>query len=225
MGKKVILETTIPFSGFYNSVHEDALDRAIDQAFSDDSGTPYQSLVNKAHDCAEWGLIFHTYAVEYAKNFGVRFGLKSLKFCELNSPREYNFTTDRIFCKISLAEVKRIFRAVDKDNLRREITKRFTSRDGFISFYLNDLAAWPSDLTKWDPNHVGTLLRAYTEQETGEELRGYHEMDEVCGDFWDDTCGTIISDNLKDADRLYKISHYLRSREERVYGRERNSSL
>lgn len=85
------------------------------------------------------------------------------QFADMSSPREYNFTTDRLFATASRAFARRLWKRSKADNhetLRHVIRERFTSRDGFISHYSNDLDAWPRDLRDWDHNELGTLLAA-----------------------------------------------------------------
>jgi hypothetical protein len=94
----------IPFAGFYESVHDGALDDALRQMFADDTGDcwePFENLMYKAHDSISWGLVRRAYAEEYAKRFADFVGLESLKFEALSSPREYNFSTDRVFTWVS----------------------------------------------------------------------------------------------------------------------------
>ena len=98
-----------------------------------------------------------------AANEEVGFDL-GLTFDEMVSPREYNFTTDRIFMSIprnSVAKLFRISRAENHTKLREAIKDRFTSYDGFRSFYSNDLNDWlRKPLSSWDHNEIGTLLAA-----------------------------------------------------------------
>lgn len=85
------------------------------------------------------------------------------KFSIMTSPREYNFTTDRLFVTASMAFVKRLWKRSKADNhdtLCKVIAERFTSRSGFISHYPNCLDDWPRDLADWDYNQLGTLLIA-----------------------------------------------------------------
>lgn len=87
-----------------------------------------------------------------------------LQFVAIDSPRYYNFSTDRLICNISLTTLRRIFTLSRADGHARfaaEIRRRFTSRDGFISFYSNRLADWlEKPLADYDHNEAGTLLAA-----------------------------------------------------------------
>lgn len=87
-----------------------------------------------------------------------------LQFESMDSPREYNFTTDRIFCHIPLKTVRALFKiskAENHERLKAAIYERHTSRSGFISFYGNDLESWlKKPLQEWDHNEIATLLNA-----------------------------------------------------------------
>ena len=157
--------TTIPFSGFYNSLHEGGLDQTLEQMFSDrDTGCHRnEGLEGRAIDECRWGLVHTTYALNYANALAAQFKI-AMKFESLQSPKEYNFTTDRIFCEIELDEVKRIRAATDEKAFRDKIRERFTSCDGFISSYSNDLDEW-DEIETWDHNEVGTLIAAYIEEQ------------------------------------------------------------
>lgn len=93
-------------------------------------------------------------------------GIKlNAKFSGLDSPRSYNFTTDRIFVKIPLRAVKELYKLVGVEKLGSAIKERFTSYDGFMSFYDNSLEAWPKNLNEWDCNQVGILLDCLTKNQ------------------------------------------------------------
>lgn len=207
------METTIPFDGFYESEHSANLDYALESIFSNDHGEVNSSLFLKANDLIEWQRVFLAYSQRYVSNFASLFGLTTLKFVELSSPREYNFTTDRIFCSIDLEEVKSIFEKVDENLLRERIAARFTSRSGFVSYYPNTLEEWPSDLSEWDINQVGTLLEAMV----------YADYDNGRMDFMEDSlelCFNLIT-NLgsisPSLERLFIINDYLRHRHDRAF--------
>ena len=150
----------IPFSGFYNSIHDGNLDDALSQSFSDESGNPYDGLVSRAFDLINWQAVQQAYAKGYAENFGQAFNIKGLIFDELNSPREYNFTTDRVFVKFPLSEVFRIKRETPRAMLEDQAREMFTSRSGFISHYSPDVKSW-GPVSTWDHNQLLALISAY----------------------------------------------------------------
>lgn len=87
-----------------------------------------------------------------------------MTFESMDSPREYNFATDRVYGNIPALTMRRLFkRSRDDDHatLAEVIRERFTSRSGFISGYSNDLETWlAKPLAEWDHNELGTLLIA-----------------------------------------------------------------
>lgn len=90
--------------------------------------------------------------------------LGSFKFESMDSPREYNFTTDRVYVTCPLAVIDSLYAGIDVAKLQATIEARHTSRDGFCSFYSNDLETWQdkaSDgLAELDHNELGTILSA-----------------------------------------------------------------
>ena len=89
-----------------------------------------------------------------------------MTFESMDSPREYNFATDRVYGEIPLKVLREIFRrskAEKHETLAAIIGARFTSYDGFASFYSPDLDSWlakAGPLAGWDHNELGTLLIA-----------------------------------------------------------------
>jgi hypothetical protein len=211
------MKTTIPFSGFYYSVHDQELDYILEQCFSNDCGDVYNSLAQSAHDNADWFSIHSGYAKLYTEAFAKEFELETVKFKKLDSPKYYNFETDRIFCEINISEVNRLYKTVCKKVLEDRIQERFTSRDGFISFYPNELAKWPNKLEDWDINQVGTLIEAYTVHVEPEFLHNQFKEYDLLEDY---RCNGVIEnllyENIENAERLDKIYRYLRDREDRI---------
>ena len=220
--KAMKLETTIPFSGFYESIHSSLLDDAQESILHNDHGDIISSeLADKFWVAFNYSQALNYYAKEYCEVFAHELGLETLEFKELTSPKYYNYTTDRIFASIDLDEVKSIYKKTDKKLLREEIKNRFTSYSGFISHYPNDLDEWPTDLADWDCNHVGTLLEVYFKQENDDNsysdleynlLDNAHEIAMYAIDH------ALSQDENKEALRIANIASYLRTRENRMEG-------
>ena len=205
------LLTTIPFSGFYESLHSSAIDDSINQEFTYDDGMVNNDLAYRAWDNADFGAIRNEYAKEYAKSFGYELGIKSLSFESLKSPREYNFTTDRIFCEIDYSELYGIVKTFDLAEFSAFVRERFTSRDGFISYYSANLADW-GKIESWDHNQCGTALEFYANQENGSEFDGWAENaimeDSLCNGFLSE----LIWNNCPEMQRLHRVFEYLNKR-------------
>lgn len=88
-----------------------------------------------------------------------------LTFAAMESPREYNFQTDRVFANIPVSVVAKLWaisRAEGHVTLSRVASERHSGRDGFISFYSSDISDW-GPVKTWDHNQLETLLIAACE--------------------------------------------------------------
>lgn len=163
------LEIGLPFfSGFYESIHSSNFDREEEWIIEEYEGKTWDDF-DFAHD-------YLGYCKSYVKQVNSILGL-NLEFVELTSPREYNFSTDRIFCTITKKDLKKISTALDTETMKDLVKRRFTSRDGFHSFYSSDINEWKEKkLEDWDYNELGTLLEAYV------EISGNDDLDYQCAE-------------------------------------------
>ena len=161
--------TTIPFAGFYGSKYSGELDhvqeRFVEYEVEKNPGLNPDIPNEALWHCADYGKAYDHIARAYVDHFNQylidEYELDlGLKFESMQSPKFYNFETDRIFCEISEENVRKLRSAVSDPALRHAIKERFTSCDGFISSYDNDLDDWSTDLLTWDHNELGTLLVA-----------------------------------------------------------------
>lgn len=205
--------TTIPFSGFYYSLHDSAIDSALESVFSDDSGNVRQEIMHHVFDATDWRTVHNAYAAEYAATFAHEFKLP-LQFESMKSPREYNFSTDIIYCTISAADAARLFAACDKTILDKIARETFASRDGFMSFYEPDFTEW-GDIPTWDHNQLGVLIRAHV-TEQNPDFDQWAEFDLMenaqCNGVIDNW---IFESNPEKLNRLANINRYLNKREGR----------
>jgi hypothetical protein len=203
----------IPFAGFYDSMYDAQIDSAREFHAENELDRQREEKIAPAlessdfdailFDCADYGKMHQALARQFLERFTDRvsdmIGIPLvLSFAEMTSPREYNFETDRIFAHVPMATVQAMYDAVDRDVLAEEISERFTSRSGFISFYSNGAQDWhDKPLTAWDANELGTLLRALIRQhaddpETAENDTESAILDDMCdkSDFSDalETC-------------------------------------
>lgn len=191
--QETLTEIELPFCGFYCSPADDRLDNDAKQYFDkEDDGddhTPDDFYV----DFNEWASIRLNYAQTYTDCFETwldDLDIKlDLKYSGMSSPKEYNFSTDRIFANVPLSQMIKLYRALDKNVLRETIEKRFTSYDGFISYYSNDLDEWIKEkpLKEWDCNQWGAvLLAAIGDNEIleWEILDNDYGYETICNDIW-----------------------------------------
>jgi len=137
---KDLVKIQIPFSGFYESIHDSNIDRALEDGFNYNRETDEDQEVPE--EVWEADIDRHAIRVEYCKSFVAALGNEhdlTLTFDEMTSPREYNFSTDKIYCLIPREEINKIRKEVEAhEDYPQLIKNRFTSRDGFMSFYSND---------------------------------------------------------------------------------------
>lgn len=204
---------TIPFSGFYYSLHDSALDSALESVFSDDSGNTRDAILYAAQDATDWRQVQHRYAAEYAAALAEEFNLP-LQFESVKSPKEYNFSTDIIYCTISAENAALLFDTCDKIILAKIARETFTSRSGFISFYSPDFTEW-GDVLAWDHNQLGVLIRAHvTEKNPDFDQWAEIELmeDAQCNGYLENW---IFESNPEKLNKLARINDYLNIREGR----------
>lgn len=168
----------IPFSGFYESIHSGNIDCIEEQMFQDDDGEYDSEAAHEFYMACDYRKVHHRYAQEYAEDFAIYTGVTSLKFMELDSPREYNFRTDEIICEISEADVLKMFDSTPRESLIEYAAARHTSRDGFSYVYDPDISTWGGVL-EWDQVQLTTLMMAYMEHEHSWYSGDYAEMNIV----------------------------------------------
>lgn len=103
-----------------------------------------------------------------------------LKFSRLDSPSEYNFTTDRIVAGIPLRTAKKLFVLSEREGharLAEAIREEFTPCPGFVPYYSDRAGDWiAKPIAGWDAIELGVLLDAFVDTDIDEEL--YHEIAE-----------------------------------------------
>ena len=214
--KPASFSALIPFAGFYNTPHTAHIDHAEEQLFTDDSGEiPCQKLYEMFWQNTSYKPVFNKYARAYVEALGEELGIH-FDYEEMDSPREYNFTSDRLFAKISRSDLARLLRAVRGKPLDSKIAEWFTSHSGFISYYPNHISHWPR-IAEWDHNHVGCVLACYVDQLQGKQSL-QDEFSIAQDQISDDAIQGWLDEAAKgDAARALRINDYLRRRQERRF--------
>lgn len=178
--------TTLPwFPGFYHSWLSDMLDREFEQyveyfderqrdSYNGDDFAPAELRLDQSKisellydaqtDCYSAHVALSREYVG-AINVLCRDNLgfdPELRFETMQSPRYYNFETDRAFAYITRKALDRFWSISRRDghkHLAEIARERFTSRDGFSSFYSPDFADW-GDVAEYDHNQICTLIEA-----------------------------------------------------------------
>lgn len=150
------IETWLPiFSGFYETIWETDNDEEMEiehlNELRKEKGLPAIEW-----DDVEWDYKTYTKAVVEGFTSEVETELKKLgmvskiKFQKVSSPREYNFANDAGYIEVSLTKENRENITEYLDNHKLEFSKylqdHYTSYDGFMSSYSNDLGEWLDNL-------------------------------------------------------------------------------
>ncbi len=144
------MKAFIPFEGFYNSYLGSMIDEIEDMELS-------RYSVAKIYAQAYSRML----SVGDSGGAGIGFDA-GLEFVRLQSPREYNSTTDRILCEIPVGTISAIYYSVKVSTLDKVIKDRHSSRDGFVSFYSDSIGDWINQgALNFDENQLETLLIAY----------------------------------------------------------------
>ena len=185
------LESTIPFDGFYESFISADIDHQIGQQIEWDSdihdlNESEEEILYNNYLTVNTSYFYNQIAEDYT-NFYIDALNERLEGFTLNatykcfeSPREYNFETDRIFIEIeenhAVDFIEHIVQNYKKE-LEKKIEDRFRSRSGFISFYKNSIDLWAKDFKEWDCNMIGTCFELFD----FDELHFYESLSETIG--------------------------------------------
>jgi hypothetical protein len=124
-------------------------------------------------------------------------------FEDVRSPREYNFSTDRIFAELkdyyNQINFLRGYAAYYRSKFDYYLKERYTIRSGFISFYDNDVLLWEKkhndDL---DHNEIGDYICFFLINENDrKEDRCYYAIDDLIAEEIDDRLRNWVYENYR----------------------------
>ena len=183
------LESTIPFDGFYESFISADIEYQMGQQIEWDCdiydlNESEEEILYNNYLSVNTSYFYNQIAEDYT-NLYIDALNERLKGFSLNatykcfeSPREYNFKTDRIFIEIeenhAVDFIKYLVKNYKKE-LEKKIQDMFTSRSGFISFYKNSIDLWTKDFKEWDCNMIGTCFELFD----FDELHFYESLSET----------------------------------------------
>lgn len=206
---------TVPFRGYYHTIHEQVLNDATDGLAEGPKGYVIERLAERIECGTDWDEVFRRYSTSYVQFLKETVDLASLAFESVLSPEFYNFETDRIFATVDRYDFARMLWAVRGNRLNLLIKERFTSCSGFISHYPNTLASWPR-IAEWDHNHCGTVLSAYLakieqEREIKLEEKFADNLAESCApDEW--ICDAANKNALRGIDAVNRLRSWWESK-------------
>ena len=169
------LEVALPFfQGFYHTELEDLIDREIEQE-AEFNGKEVEYLYDIYNFQQAMEAISKGWVQAFSKETGI-----PLEYGDVSSPKEYNFTTDRVFAFIPVSEVLKLESLRATEEFKTVLREWFTSYDGFMSFYDNDPESdkWQRPVVEWDHNELSALLAAFV-------LRNHCDKDKFLMELFD----------------------------------------
>lgn len=177
------------FPGFYNTSLDNMIDREIESRIEHEVETEVVALTaggafpvdearvrfekDRTAELADKYLDETNYqaarlaiAQGWVESFSEESDLK-MTWESMHSPREYNFTTDRVFVNLPQETLEKLRPIKDSEEFAIKLADMFTSYDGFISSYPNhsDEGAWLNPIEEWDHNQLQALIAAYIDKE------------------------------------------------------------
>ena len=120
-----LIKTNINFGGFYNSIHSDIIESYIEDMEYNWEDVDYTETYNE-------------YSKSYIKVLNNILDTNII-FKALNSPKFYNYTTDKINVELSKKDILKLLKYIKEEDLKQEvfniIKEASTSRDGYVAFY------------------------------------------------------------------------------------------
>ena len=112
----------IDFGGFYHSIHSDNIENRIEYFEIDENNVNYKETYN-------------SYCIEFIDSLNDMLELE-LKFIQIDSPKFYNFTTDKIEAEINENDFNKLKDTyLNSNEFIDYVNENSKSRDGFTSFY------------------------------------------------------------------------------------------
>lgn len=131
----------IPFSGFYNSIHDSVIDSALEYesecyADSDKANDIILDALNVNHYDKIREALSKVFVEGVNELFWYEYDINlDLEFESLKSPKFYNYSTDEIYCYVANDKINELVTLLDNENDFIEALKyKYQSRDGFIVF-------------------------------------------------------------------------------------------
>jgi len=176
------------FPGFYNSHLDSLIDSEIEYREAEgetEPATGYNYHAARLALCKTW-----------VRALNDELGT-SFEFASLWSPREYNFTSDKITVEVNPGDLAKLEGMRGSPVFRQTLLRELTPRDGFCPFYDSDESAdeWQRPLIEWDEPQTSLLIQAFIESETGIDSTGELTYTLLSGPL-DYTFGEAVANNL-----------------------------
>lgn len=176
------------FPGFYNSRLGYLIDSEIEQRAENGEAEPAEGYNYAAVHLA----LCEVWLDALNDELGT-----SLALASLWSPREYNFTSDKITIEVNPEDTAKLEAMRGSAEFRRVLVAELTPRYGFCPYYDSDESAeeWQRPLAEWDEPQTSLLIQAFIESETGIDSTGDLAYNLLSGPL-DYAFGEAVANNL-----------------------------
>lgn len=189
--QKEKIEICLPFCGFYETWAGEKIEEWLfgywrDRNVKDQNKWEYYQLTEKQKD--KWEKFsdsnkYYQLRADYKKSFCEQYARDFFKELHnesgvllefedrdvvLDSPRFYNFTTDRIFVKVDKAGLLELYKKINMVKFAEKVKEKFTDRPGFSSYYPNYISGEWLDVDNYDHNQWLTVIETYIDEDTEE---------------------------------------------------------
>ncbi len=131
----------LPFSGFYNSIHDSVIDSALEYesecyADSDKANDIILDALNVNHYDKIREALSKVFVEGVNELFWYEYDINlDLEFESLKSPKFYNYSTDEIYCYVANDKINELVALLDNENdFIKALKDKYQSCDGFIVF-------------------------------------------------------------------------------------------
>lgn len=165
-------KTYLPlFSGFYGSIWSEPCFDGEEEYYNIPKDMSFDDFV-------DWKSYYNDIAKKYCAYVESHLDefVNEIKYEGIESPKYYNFSNDSINCEIDFnKEAIESYIIKNSTAFSKYIKDRYTSRDGFISFYENDALQWTEGWEE-DWHKVGSILDFICINEEIEEPYFFEDM-------------------------------------------------
>ncbi|MCE6959349.1 hypothetical protein LAZ40_09825 [Cereibacter sphaeroides] len=168
----------VPFSGFFQTEHDQLLHDVLAEVNRDEHGVPFLRI---ALENVDWNIVRFHHAQLYVKKLAAALDLP-LEFSRVVLPMFETFEPDEVFASIPFAALEKLMTEIRQDPeraraLHDHIFRELQPRAGFAPWYPREIAAWgPFDT--WNEAQLSVLVD-FVAVERGidqvELIRGHRE--------------------------------------------------
>lgn len=152
------------FGGFYNSIEEAVMDNAVEMNndyLRNELSKSEEYIENVEYDYEEYRKRYVDFVTPAVIDIIKSYIDEDAELIDyhLQSPKYYNYSTDKIITNIKISDIKvvNIFKA-HKEEVQKILTERYISHDGYWSFISNDIKKWYEKI-KTDDMYISEAIK------------------------------------------------------------------